>query len=104
MQESAPTKDAIPKSILWIGLALLILPQLLFSSSDYIKWPRMLALVGIACFTQRIFPRGLRGIDLRGRMLVIGMLIVHLAFWAGGWLNGEKQSQLFRLAMFLLGR
>ena len=76
----------------WLPLvlffALIVLPQLLFSSGGYRSDPRFVALLVCAGFAPVVFPAGRREFGKQGIIFAAALLTAHLAAWVGGMQNG----------------
>ena len=86
-------------TLLWGFLVLLIAPPLLFSSSEYVAWGRLLAALCVLPFAGKAFPEGWSGLDARWKISIGGLLIAHAASCVGGWRHGDDTGAILRLAV-----
>jgi hypothetical protein len=86
------------RALLWSFLALLILPPLLFSSSEYVAWGRLLASLCVLPLARKAFPSGWSGLDVRWKIAIGALLITHVASCIGGWRNGDDPATILRLS------
>lgn len=85
-------------ALLWGFLVLLIAPPLFFSSSEYVAWGRLLAALCVFPLARKAFPEGLKGLDIRWKIAIGGLLIAHAASCVGGWQYGDSTLTILRLS------
>jgi len=86
------------RALLGAFLLLLIAPPLLFSSSEYVAWGRLLAALSVLPLAGKAFPQGLPGLNLRGKIFIGGLLVAHAASCVGGWQHGDSAATILRLS------